>query len=405
MARDLRLFYLFRLLSTSYLFVPIELAYATSRGLSFTQAMFLSTIYSLVVILTELPTGVLADRIGRRAAMMAGALAMVAACAVFTVAKGFPTFAVGSALSALSMTLCSGADSAYLFDLLNDNGQGHEYPRREGTASAWHQAGQALAFAAGGLLAARDLALPYIVTGGVATLAFLVAVFMREGRASGTRPNVSVREYVHLMREALTTVGTRDRLIWAIAYSAVVFALLRATIYILQPYLASAGFGMAQAGFIFAAMYLAATAVSHRADALRRRFAEPTLLWLLLGTLVVTFLLLGGSVGPWSLAVLVVQAGANGLYSPLVKPLLNREIDDSGRRATVLSVESMVRRAALGIFSPLVGTLMERYGASAGLLSCGLVGAIGLAILVVTFRAPTVPAVGTPEEPKARKAA
>src|SRR5262249_7989279 len=137
MARDLRLFYLFRLLSTSYLYVPVSVAFALSRGLGLFEVMLLSTVYCAAVILTEVPTGALADRLGRRATMMAGAVAMVAACLTYTFANGFAAFAVATGLAALSMTLCSGADSAYLFDLLNDHGRGDEYPRREGTASAW----------------------------------------------------------------------------------------------------------------------------------------------------------------------------------------------------------------------------------------------------------------------------
>src|SRR5690606_18965338 len=110
----------------------------TGRGLSFDQVMWLGAIYAGVVILVEVPTGALADRIGRRQSMMAGALAMVAACLVAYRADGFAQFALSEALAALSMSLCSGADSAYLFDLLGSHGRAHEYAAREGTASAWH---------------------------------------------------------------------------------------------------------------------------------------------------------------------------------------------------------------------------------------------------------------------------
>ena len=65
-----------------------------------------------------------------------------------------------------------------------------------------------------------------------------------------------------------------------------------------------------------------------------------------------------------------MQAVANGIYSPLTKPLLNAEIADSSRRAAVLSVESMARRAAMGMFSPLVGL----YGETDVMLLCGAVG-------------------------------
>ncbi len=384
MARDLRWFYLFRLLSTSYLFVPVSWLYATSRGLDIVEVLLLGSIYCVTVIFSEVPTGALADRIGRRRAMMAGALVMVAACLTYYVAHGFWTFAAAEMLGALSMTLCSGADSAYLFDLLNDNGRGHEYPRREGTASTWHQGGQTLAFAAGGLLGAYDLALPYLVSAGVASLAFVVALSMRQDRPqehAGTRLP-GAREMLVQMRGAFRAVARQRRLQWVIAYSAIVFVLLRATIYIYQPYLKQAGYGIASTGLIFAGVYLVAAVVAHHANGLRQRMSDASLLWLLGGTLVATFLVLGALPGgKWAIGVLAIQAAANGLYSPLVKPLLNNEIDDSRRRATVLSVESMARRIAFGLFSPAIGQVMDSWGTRAGLTACGVFGLLGLMAL------------------------
>jgi MFS family permease len=382
MARDLRLFYLFRLLSTSYLFVPVSVAFARSRGLDLLEIFLLNSIYCAAVIVAEVPTGALADRIGRRRAMMAGALAMVAACCTYVLADSFAVFAVAELLGALSMTLCSGADSAYLFDLLNEHGQGQDYPRREGTASAWHQGGQTLAFAAGGLLGAQSLALPFLVSAGVATLAFVVALSMRKDRPHPSNELPSAREIAAHMRAAVGDVARSGRLKWIIAYSAVAFVLLRATIYIYQPYLESAGYGIAATGLIFAGVYFVAAFVAHHADWLRRRLSEPTLLWGLLGTLVATFLVLGAVPGGrWAVGVLALQAAANGLYSPLVKPIMNHAIADSRRRATVLSVESMVRRAAFGIFSPAAGFVMESWGTGAALVGCGLFGLVGLAAL------------------------
>ena len=50
MSRTLRLFYLFRLLATSYLYVPIFMLFQADRGLSFFERLALGGIYSAVVI-------------------------------------------------------------------------------------------------------------------------------------------------------------------------------------------------------------------------------------------------------------------------------------------------------------------------------------------------------------------
>lgn len=383
MARDLRLFYLFRLLATSYLWVPIFVAFMRSRGLTFEQIALLHALYSVVVLLVEVPTGALADRLGRRESMMVGALAMVASCLTAFTAHGFAAFAVAEVLAALSMALCSGADSAYLFDLLQGNRRGEEYPNRESAASAWHQAGSGLACAAGGLLGEIDLALPYLATALVSAAAFVSALMLRSERPA--RPRMRTRSvaaelgvYMHHMRRSVRDVLTSRQLAWVIAYSAVVFVLLRSTVVLYQPYLDARGFSTAEIGFVYAGVYFLASFVARRADALRRWLGEETLIYGLLGSLSLSFILLNQFEGEWApLCMLAVQAVANGLYSPLAKTMLNRHISDSDRRATILSVESIARRAAMGMFWPVAGTI----GAASAMYLCGGIGFVGFFVL------------------------
>ena len=70
------------------------------------------------------------------------------------------------------MALCSGADSAYLYDLLHANGRGHEYARQEAKASVWHLGGSAVAFLLGEILGEISLDLAYLATAGTAATAF-----------------------------------------------------------------------------------------------------------------------------------------------------------------------------------------------------------------------------------------
>ncbi len=380
--RKLRLFYVFRLLATSYLYVPIFMLFQVSRGLTFFESLLLGGIFSAVVIAVEVPTGVFADRIGRRRSMMFGALAMVASCLLAMTAHSFATFAVAESLGALSIALCSGADSAYLFDFLRENDRAHEYDRRESTASAWHLMGSAVAFAGGGLLAQIDLALPYLVTAGVAAVAAVVASQLHDDRPTASDHRIPasmvMRSWSSQVASALGAVTRNPRLAWIVGYSAVVFVLLRATVYLYQPYLEERGLGAVSIGLLFAGVYVIASLVAYRTHQLRRRFGDEVMLWSVLAVLAVSFVgLAGAGRGPWMFALLVVQAVANGIYSPLTKPLLNAEISDSRRRAAVLSVDSMARRAAMGLFAPLVGL----YGQADVMLLCGVVGIGGLVIL------------------------
>ncbi len=377
LTRNLRLFYAFRLLATSYLFVPIFMLFQADRGLSFFERLALGGIYSAVIIVVEVPTGVFADRLGRRRSMMWGAIAMAASCMLATRAHGFVEFAIAEALAALSMALVSGADSAYLYDLLAAHDLSHEYPRRESAASAWHLLGSAGAFVGGGALATVHMALPYLMTAGVAIVTAVLACMLEEDMPTQRQTAPAVRSWWQQTFVALEEVARNGKLAWLVGYSAVVFALLRATIYVYQPYLAERGLATFEIGLLFAGVNLIAAFVAVGTYRLRIAFGDEKLLWGLLAVLGISFVgLASAGAGPWMLALLVVQAIANGIYSPLTKPLLNAEIR-SQNRAAVLSVESMGRRAAIGVFAPLVGL----YGQTDVMLLCGAVGLGGLVIL------------------------
>ncbi|HZS42021.1 MAG TPA: MFS transporter [Polyangia bacterium] len=379
LARDLRLFHLYRLLSTSYLFIPVLVIFYQARGLDFTRITLLNSVYALTAIVFEVPTGALADRFGRRFAMMTGALLMAAGCLVNYGGHGFWTFAVGWGLLALGMTLTSGADSAYLFDLLRSAGREHEYRRREGSATAAKLVGAAGALVLGGYIGAHGPATTYLATAAVCFAAAAVAFAMRE-RPFEREPD---RGFVVGMAHAARAVATHKPLRFAVFFSILVFTLLRMDQYLYPPYLDAAGLGVGRVGLVLAALSLGGGLFAARIDSVRRRVGEATLVWGLPLALAFSFLVLGRFTALWGVGVMAVHAMANGLYSPFSKELLNREISDSGQRATVLSVESMARRLVFGAFTPVAGALIDRNGLQAGLYACAAVGVIGGVLLLV----------------------
>ena len=380
MKRDLRVFYGYRLLATAFVFVPVEVPYLLGRGLSFTQILLLQALFSAVVILLEVPTGALADRFGRKWALAAGSLLTGLGSLLFWQASGLPRFVLAQALLAVGMTLISGPDSAWLYDRLAALGDDARYRGREGTATAMKHLGTALAFAAGGFLGRIDLGLPYLVTGCVSVVAAVAAVLLREPPSD--RRAAAWRGLWPHMAQALRTAFTVARLRWAILYSALIFVLLRVSLWLYQPYLKGAGFDLAAIGLIFAGVYLMAAFASNSIDAIRRRFPGVSIYWALPLVLGLSYLLLGRFSATWGVLLLLAQKAVDGVYSPLTKDLIQRDVPDSGARATVLSVESMVRRLVFCVFAPLCGLLVDRFSLSAALYGCAAVAALGAGALL-----------------------
>jgi MFS family permease len=84
----------------------------------------------------EVPSGAFADRIGRRTALVAGALLAAIGFAAWTAAPGLPGFAAGFVLWGLGSALASGAQEALLHDGLAAVGAADRYAQVQGWVNA-----------------------------------------------------------------------------------------------------------------------------------------------------------------------------------------------------------------------------------------------------------------------------
>ncbi|MGQ0574476.1 MAG: MFS transporter [Pseudonocardia sp.] len=144
--------------------LPIYPLYALlflDTGLSVAQVSLLFAIWSGVGFVAEVPSGALADRYSRRAALVASGVAQAVGFGVWMALPGFAGFAAGFVLWGLGGTLASGAFEALLYDGLADAGAADQYARVNGWAVAAGLVAQVpvavaatLLFTAGGYAAA-----------------------------------------------------------------------------------------------------------------------------------------------------------------------------------------------------------------------------------------------------------
>ncbi len=92
--------------------------------------------WSGVAVLTEVPSGALADRWSRRGALVAAGVLQALGYVLWLAAPGFAGFAVGFALWGFGGSLSSGAFEALLYDGLRATGAEDHYARVKGRAGA-----------------------------------------------------------------------------------------------------------------------------------------------------------------------------------------------------------------------------------------------------------------------------
>lgn len=122
--RNIRLFVWFRVLFNARFYYPVFAVFFTDMGLTISQFLWLNGIWALTIVLAEVPSGVLADLIGRRKLVIFSALSMAVEMLLLIVAPQnagwglFALCAVNRVLSGLAEAAASGADEALAYDSL-----------------------------------------------------------------------------------------------------------------------------------------------------------------------------------------------------------------------------------------------------------------------------------------------
>lgn len=353
------------------------------RGLSQAEYGLLQGLYYLVVVAAEVPTGVLADRFGRKAILVLGAFVNGLGCFLFAVATDFPSFAAGEVLFGLGTAFVSGADSALLYDSLAAERQEAQYPRAEGAA----QASWLLATVIGYPLSDRLLVvdgnpvLAYWFAGGLSLLGAGVGLLFTEP-PRGERQ--SAREItVGAIRDVVTLPGVAR----VILYSIGVFALLRAAVVLFfHPVLEAQGIGPHLYGTILAGMNLMGALAALRAHRWIAG-AERLVVLLVPGALLFMFLLLAILRFPAAAALFCVQGAAFGLYPPLTRFLLNRRVPSPRRRATILSLDSLACRLTFAPLAVFAGWALGSLGLASAMAATALLACVPI-VMIVTRRGP-----------------
>ena len=97
---------------------PIAVFFFQQRGLNYFQIISLESILVLFIFLFEVPTGILADKYGRKKAIILGAILLMLEPLIFIFADNFLFFAIAFALSGIGLAFLSGTVEAIIYDHL-----------------------------------------------------------------------------------------------------------------------------------------------------------------------------------------------------------------------------------------------------------------------------------------------
>lgn len=169
-------FFVYYFFGYFYLWGPIWIVYLQQRrNFTLTQASLLDAIFLISVAFSEIPTGVVADALGRKAIVVAGGALFTISLILYGLSASFVLLILVSVMRATAVSLISGAENALLYDVLLEQHREEEYTNISGKLMATKQISLALAAIFGGLIATVNLSLPFYLT-AIMTAIGLMAV-------------------------------------------------------------------------------------------------------------------------------------------------------------------------------------------------------------------------------------
>jgi MFS family permease len=343
--------------------------------LSYVQINSLWGFIVATMFLTEVPTGMLADRLGRKRSIIVALALQVLGEVIFVFADRYWLAVLSSVIGGLGFAFSSGCVEALVYDALKSEGRQEEMSKAMGFIGAAERVANLLAYAVGGLLVVNltqeRFVLAIVLTACMVGVGWLVSLTLRESPVEFEREGGD--SSLKLLVDGVKTLRD-NRQFLGLVLLALATIPFRNYVGLYQPRFVEVGvppvwLGLAQA--LGSGLCILGARYAYR---LEEWLGERWSLLLVTALPGVLYLLMVVVVHP-TLTVLVFCAlyGSMSLKGPIFSGHLNRHIE-SRNRATVLSLISMVS----GLYVALMGLVIGRVGDVSVTGAFALMGAIVL---------------------------
>lgn len=383
MQRQIYLLTALRAIRMFMITLPIIVLYWQSHGLTIQDIFILQVIYSVAVVVLEIPTGYFADRFGHKKSLLLGSVLSTLGFFCYYAFPSYAGFICAEILLALSTSFVSGARDALLYDTLQKDDKTTLYTKYQGRIGTIGAVSEALAALCAGLIASiSSIGTVLLIQWLIMSVSIPIAWMLRE---------IKSRHEVHtppLLKILRGNFKENKRLLYLNIYAGGISAATLVMVWFAQPHWQMLKIDVLYFGYLWMAFNLFVGIGSFIAYKLEKVLSFRVLF----GTLALLPLLLYFSIALFStsLWVLLIVPGfwlLRGVITPIIQDYVQRECQD-GERATVLSINALVGRLIFSIFSPFVGWIADVWDLTTAFYASGVIfGCITLISFLFLFGA------------------
>ena len=380
---NIRLFIAFRILFNARFYYPVFTVLFIDYGLTIEQFAILNAVWAMTIVIAEVPSGALADVVGRKkvlvitTGLMIAEMVLLAFVPLGNSALIFSVFLLNRILSGLAEAMASGADEAIAYDTLVEKGDPKDWPKVLSLQMRLRSIATIISVTAGALIydsvamnkilncLGSDIILnqqttmrfPIYITLILGILAFTTVMMMKEKANSDSDEQYDIAEALKKTLQAGRWILATPFALAIIMITMTYDHTLRMIVTMTSQYYRVIGLPDAIFGVLGAGMAVLGLMMPKIAEHMADRFSARVNIG------IIGLMGLFGLIGLTSfsaisgiLAMTFIFAGLT-LTSFFTSHYLNR-ISSSDIRATVLSFKGLAFNLAYGIIGVLFATLM-----------------------------------------------
>jgi MFS family permease len=383
---NLKMFYLFEAFREPLFWGAILITYIMKvSGMSLADIFFMESVCILVMIFLEIPSGALADIIGRKKTIIAGLICELCTLILFAAANSPGDIWLANILCFAAVALIHGADTSLLYDTLKFLGrENQDFKVIKGRAASGLLLVCAIANLATGYLAEINLRLPMYLAIGFFLISLITSFFFTEP-PMGEPEKFQLKKHWDLMKLSVLFVANHKKVKWLIAFTVLIGTASKIWFFTYNPYFELVNLPLRYFGWIFFFMGVIAAVSSFWASWLSKKLGDLGSIIAIICLIVLPILAMGSYVALGMTLLVLIQNIVRGYLVPFTDHLLHDHLD-SKNRATVFSIQSTVRGISDAIFLFGFAALLKVVSLPFGLQLLGLTTlGIGL-VLVLTNR-------------------
>ena len=350
----INIFYLYIFLNRFVLFIPFTALYLLSfKGLNNNQISIFLSIYGFSIFALEIPTGIIADRIGENKTLVLGNLLVLLSYIILHFSNSFFFVLSKQFVDACGYALCSGATSSLLYKYVSQYKNENEYKKILSHFYSFSWLGLAVSFVTGFFIVSIDVKYILLFSIYINILVFIISIFLPKIKNCKNQ-----KIFFGFLKLASKELSNNKKLIGIIILTSVVIAINISAYMLLQIFLEEIGMSGAKNGLIYFVMALCACLGSYLSSKIINKFTFKNTLYLIicifLFFIFITICFVNLYLVFFCFFLLRFLWGFIGTLSIYE---INTNIKTNDVRSTILSLQSLLVNLFQGSFLVTIGLL------------------------------------------------